>query len=166
MEAPLALVVCGVSGAGKTTIGRMLAERLGYAFLDADDFHPPGNVEKMARGEPLSEVDRTPWLDALAALLRERVATGAPVVLACSALRQAHRDRLGVDQRQIVTVFLEGSLPLIADRMARRAHEFMPASLLPSQFDVLEPPTDGIRVSVDGDPEAVCQRVIDAIREL
>jgi len=160
---PLALVVCGVSGAGKTTVGRMLAERLGYVFLDADDFHPPANVAKMARGEPLTDEDRGPWLDTLAGVLTERVAVGEPVVLACSALRQAHRDRLGVDQRRIVSVYLQGSQSLIADRIARREHGFMPTSLLQSQFDTLEPPTDGVCVSIDVDATAVCQRVIDAI---
>jgi carbohydrate kinase (thermoresistant glucokinase family) len=163
VAAPLALVVCGVSGAGKTTIGRMLADRLGWTFFDADDFHPPTSVAKMARGEPLSELDRGPWLDALAELLRARVDANEPVVLACSALRQTHRDRLGVDQCRILTVYLEGTLPLVADRVARRAHAFMPASLLQSQFAALEPPTNGIRVAVDADPATVCQRVMEAL---
>ena len=113
---------------------------------------------------PLSDADRAPWLNALAGWLRQKLQAGDCVVLACSALRQAHRDQLGVDQRRIVTVYLEGSPALIAARIAKRAHAFMPSSLLQSQFDALEPPTEGIRVAIDEDPDTVCQRVIDAMQ--
>jgi len=160
---PLTLVVCGVSGAGKTTIGQLVAARLGCTFLDADDFHPPANVAKMARGEPLSDADREPWLDVLAREIEQRMAVGQSVVLACSALRKSHRDRLGVDQQRIVSVFLEGNQGLVASRIATRAHAFMPTSLLQSQFDVLEAPADGIRVSIDADPATVCERIVDAL---
>jgi gluconokinase len=159
----LTLVVCGVSGAGKTTIGQMLAARLACTFLDADDFHPPANVAKMARGEPLADADREPWLDAIGQELEQRMAAGERVVLACSALRQAHRQRLGVDQKRVMTVFLDGSQSLIASRIATRAHAFMPASLLQSQFDALEPPADGIRVEIDADPATICERIIEML---
>jgi gluconokinase len=159
----LTLVVCGVSGAGKTTIGQLLAARLGCTFLDADDFHPPANVAKMARGEPLTDADREPWLDMLAREIGLRMAAGDRVVLACSALSKRHRDRLGVDQQRIVSVFLEGSQALIASRIAARSHAFMPASLLQSQFDALEVPEDGIRVSIDADAATVCERIIESL---
>ncbi|MEZ5559743.1 MAG: gluconokinase [Pseudomonadales bacterium] len=164
MEAPLVLVVCGVSGAGKTTIGRLLARRLGRAFLDADDFHPAANVEKMARGEPLTDDDRGPWLDTLRALIDRHVEAQQPAVLACSALKAAHRERLGIDQRRVVSVFLDGSQALIARRVAHREHAFMPASLLESQFEALEPPLGGIRVDIDSPAEDVVSRILQALQ--
>lgn len=163
MEEILALVVCGVSGAGKSTVGRLLARRLGWDFLDADDFHPPGNVQKMRRGEPLTDRDRGPWLDTLRRMIDRRVREGRPAVLACSALKASYRNRIGIDQRRVVSVFLAGSRDLIAARIARREHAFMPASLLDSQFDSLEPPSGGVRVPVDTEPEEVVERVLAAL---
>lgn len=164
MDSPLVLVVCGVSGAGKTTVGRLLARRLGRAFHDADDFHPPGNVARMRRGEPLTDEDRGPWLDALRRLIDHCLEANRMAVLACSALKAEHRRRLGIDQRRVVTVFLDGSRSLIAARVAARNHNFMPASLLDSQFDALEPPGDGIRVPIDAPPDRVVERIVDALR--
>ena len=155
------LVVCGVSGAGKTTVGRLLAERLGVPFLDADDHHPPENVERMRSGRPLSDANRQPWLDRLARLLEDHAGSGA--VLACSALKRAYRDRLGVDQRGIVTVFLEGDRATIAERLSGRRHAFMPAALLDSQFAALEPPSGGIRVRVQDSPETICRTILDEL---
>jgi len=163
MEAPVVLVVCGVSGAGKTTVGSLLAKRLERDFFDADDFHPPGNVEKMRRGEPLDDADRAPWLDALRDLIECCVRQGRPAVLACSALKAAYRDRLGIDQRRVVSVFLHGPEALIATRIAGRDHGFMPASLLRSQFEALEAPAGGIHVDVDAAPDAVVARIVAAI---
>lgn len=142
-------------------MGRLLAARLGVPFLDADDHHPPANVERMRAGEPLSDADREPWLDRLADRLEDHRDSGA--VLACSALKDAYRERLGVDQREIVSVFLAGDRATIAERLARRRHAFMPPALLDSQFEALEPPAGGIRVAVDGDPEAVCAAVLAAL---
>jgi len=162
METIVALVVCGVSGAGKTTVGSLLAQRLGWAFFDADDFHPPANVEKMRREEPLTDADRGPWLDALRTLIERAEDEGRPLVLACSALKATHRERLGIDQCRVVSVFLDGPKQLIAERIADRAHTFMPASLLDSQFEALEPPAGGIRVTIDAPVGVIVDRILAA----
>lgn len=166
MEAPVALIVCGVSGAGKSTVGRLLAQRLGRDFHDADDFHPPANVEKMRRGEPLTDADRSPWLDALRELIERTAREGRRCVIACSALKTAHRDRLGVDQRRVLSVFLDGPRDLIATRIAAREHPFMSPTLLDSQFDALEPPSDGIRVAIEASPDAVVAQIVVALSRL
>ncbi|MDZ7685560.1 MAG: gluconokinase [Gammaproteobacteria bacterium] len=153
-------VVCGVSGAGKTTVGRLLAQRIDARFVDADDYHPPANVEKMRRGEPLEDGDREPWLTRLADLLDDLRSNGDDAVLACSALKRAHRERLGIDQREIVSVFLGGGADLIMERISRRDHEFMPPELLASQFEALEPPAGGICVSIEGEPEEVTDSIL------
>ncbi len=158
------VIVCGVSGAGKTTVGRLLAERLGCTFLDADDFHPPANIAKMAAGIPLNDDDREPWIARLASLLGDYRAANRDLVLACSALRRAHRQRLGVDQRHVITALLTGSPHLIAARLAQRRHAFMPASLLDSQLLALEPPTGGIVVDVSGTAEAVADAILEKLR--
>ena len=147
------VVVMGVSGCGKSTVGEALAESLGWRFLDADDFHPPANVAKMAAGTPLVDEDRWPWLDRLAAEMRAINAGGGDAVLACSALRQAYRDRLAA-AGDVRFVHLAGDLPTIAARLASRQHRYMPQSLLASQFATLEPPADAIGVDVR-DPVAV-----------
>jgi len=147
------VVVMGVSGCGKSTVGEALAASLGWRFLDADDFHPPANVAKMAAGTPLVDEDRWPWLDRLAAEMRAINAGGGDAVLACSALRQAYRDRL-VAAGDVRFVHLAGDLPTIAARLASRQHRYMPQSLLASQFATLEPPADAIAVDVR-DPVAV-----------
>ena len=154
-------VLMGVSGSGKTTIGTALAERLGWPFLDGDDFHPPENVAKMSAGTPLTDEDRWPWLDRLNAELRAREAKGESAVLACSALRQAYRDRLARGLADWKLVFLHGSLELLQRRMKERKHRYMPASLLQSQFATLEPPADAIRIDVAGSLE----QSVEAIRE-
>jgi gluconokinase len=154
------LIVMGVTGSGKSTMGEALAQRLGWRFLDADDFHPEANVAKMAAGIPLTDDDRWPWLDRLAAILREADRAGTSVVLACSALRQAYRDRLA-GAGAVCFVHLAGDQATIAARLATRTHRYMPATLLASQFATLEPPADAIVVDVR-DPvaaqvETVCR---------
>jgi carbohydrate kinase (thermoresistant glucokinase family) len=129
------IVVMGVSGSGKTSVGGLLASRLGMEFLDADQLHPPGNKRKMAAGMPLDDDDRQPWL----ARIADRLQAGA-LVVACSALKRSHRDRLRLDAADIRFVYLRGSTELLRQRIARRSHEFMPASLLDSQLQTLEPP--------------------------
>lgn len=155
---PHAVVVMGVSGCGKSSVGEALARRLGARFVDADDFHPPANVDKMRRGIPLDDDDRAPWLARLNALLRDAVAQDESVVLACSALRQRYRDALADRLPALRVVHLSGSPALIAERLAARRHRYMPASLLQSQFDALEPPADAVIVDVAG----TIDQIVDA----
>ena len=153
------VVVMGVSGVGKTTIGRLVAERLGWRFIDADDHHPAANVAKMAAGIPLEDADRWPWLDALNQLLRKEKSA----VLACSALKESYRKRLLAGIAETRIVFLDGSKALIASRLAARKHRYMPASLLDSQFAALEPPVDAIRVDVAQPVEASVAAILGSL---
>ena len=143
------VVVMGVSGAGKSTIGKLLAFRLGCPFLDADEFHPPENVAKMTAGAPLTDSDRRPWLE----LLNRKLLKEKNAVLACSALKESYRQALAHGIADCRFVHLRGSLELIRARLAERKHRFMPASLLESQFAVLEPPKDAIDVDVNSSIE-------------
>jgi gluconokinase len=154
------VVVMGVAGAGKTTVGAALARRLGFPFLDADDYHPPENVAKMAAGIPLGDEDRRPWLD----LLNEKLRNGAPMVLACSALKESYRRRLleGIGGARIV--YLHGAFDLIAARLAERRHRYMPASLLESQFAALEPPGEAIAIDVAADPARCVDAIVAALQ--
>lgn len=161
--APLAVVVMGVSGCGKTVVGQALAERLGARFVDADDFHPPANVEKMRGGVPLTDADRSPWLERLNALLRHAGARGEPVVLACSALRQMYRDALSDRLPSLRFVHLSGSQSLIEQRLAARQHRYMPASLLASQFQLLEAPQGAIVLDIDRPVRALVDAAADAL---
>jgi carbohydrate kinase (thermoresistant glucokinase family) len=142
------VVVMGVSGSGKSVVGQALADDLGWPFFDADDFHPPENVAKMAAGTPLTDADRWPWLDRLAAEMGAIDKRGGNAVLACSALRQAYRDRIG-GAGDVRFVHLAGAYETIAARIAARKHAYMPASLLASQFAALEPPPEAITISVE-----------------
>ena len=156
----MVIVLMGVSGSGKTTIGKILAEKLGWTFLEGDDFHPPANVAKMRAGTPLTDADRAPWL----AALRERVdaacARGENIVLACSALKHAYRDYLEKHEPECVHyVYLHGSEELIRQRLAARKGHFMNPGLLHSQFETLEPPTDALRVDVSGTPEECADEI-------
>lgn len=141
------LVVMGVSGSGKSTVGEALARDLAWPFLDADAFHPPENVAKMAAGTPLTDEDRWPWLDRIAAELRAVLARGGHAVLACSALRAVYRERLA-RAGDVRFVHLRGDYDTIAARIAARRHRYMPASLLASQFATLEPPIDALDVDI------------------
>ena len=139
----------GVSGCGKTTVGRALAERLDATFLDADDFHPAASVEKMRAGTPLNDEDRTPWLATLNRELRERRLGGERVVLACSALKLRYREAITAQIVHVDWIFLDGSFEVIAERVRARANHYMPESLLRSQFEALERPDNAICISVE-----------------
>ena len=166
MERLAAIVVMGVSGSGKSHVGRLLAERLGWAFADADDFHPAANVAKMRSGVPLDDADRGPWLAALAGLLQAARADGQPLVLACSALKRAYRHRLGLPQPGIRLVHLTGPAVVLRKRIEQRAGHFMPATLLDSQLATLEPPSEDERplvVDVSESAENVVGRLTAAL---
>ena len=141
------VVVMGVSGCGKTTVGQALAEAVGWPFLDADDFHPRANVEKMRAGAPLTDDDRWPWLDRLTAELTAINARGGNAVLGCSALKQAYRDRLA-RAGDVRIVYLKGDRATIEPRITARAGHYMPPALLTSQFAALEEPANAIVVDI------------------
>ncbi|MDB5655616.1 MAG: carbohydrate kinase, thermoresistant glucokinase family [Tardiphaga sp.] len=158
-----ALVVMGVSGSGKSTIAQALAERLGWAFEDGDDFHPAANVAKMSAGRPLTDDDRWPWLRAIAAEIDRSSRNGGRIVIACSALKRAYRDVLVHGRDDIRIVYLDGSRELIAERMKSRKGHFMPTGLLDSQFATLQPPgsdENPIVVSIDASVEAIIDAII------
>jgi gluconokinase len=160
METPRTIMVMGVSGCGKSSVGEKVAQSLGGVFEDGDDFHPIANIEKMAGGNPLTDDDRAPWLD----ILRERIVANqsqpACYVLACSALKQSYRDRLRGDDspEDLVFIYLEGSKELIRQRMEARDH-FMPPAMLDSQFDTLEIPEDAIAINI----ELTLDEIVNAI---
>jgi gluconokinase len=160
---PTAIVVMGVSGSGKTTVGALLAGRLGWELADGDDFHPPANVEKMHAGTPLTDEDRWPWLRAIAAFIDECRTKSEHAVIACSALKRAYRAVLIGDAEDVRLVYLEGDHDLIARRQAARHDHFMPASLMASQFATLEPPGPDERpvtVSVAQPPGAIVDAIV------
>jgi gluconokinase len=136
------VVLMGVTGSGKTTVGRLLAEQLGWTFVEGDDFHPPENVAKMRRGEPLSDADRMPWLRVLRARIDALAAAGRSAVVTCSALRQAYRDALARGRPEVRFVWLTAAPELLRDRLAHRTGHFMPPALLESQLETLEAPAD------------------------
>ena len=152
------VIVMGVSGCGKSTVGALLAKRLGVEFLDADEFHPQQNVAKMAAGTPLADEDRWPWLERLNAELKKR----KDVVLACSALKESYRKVLAKDV-ECRFVHLRGPIELIRARMQARSHRYMPASLLESQFVTLESPVDAIDVDIAEPPERCVERIRAAL---
>ena len=153
------VLVMGVAGAGKTTLGALLARRLGWRFIDADDFHPRENVAKMKAGIPLEDADRWPWLAHLNKLLKEE----ENAVLACSALKQRYRDRLLQGVAQFAVVYLHGDAALIRSRAETRAHQYMPASLLESQLSALEPPEEAIAVDVAATPEDCVAEIVSRL---
>jgi len=163
-EEPCAIVVMGVSGAGKNTIAAMLAVRLGWAYEDADWFHRPSNVEKMHSGNALTDEDRWPWLQGIAACIDATREAGGHGVIACSALKRAYRDGLIGEQTDVRLVYIKGDRDLIARRTSlREGHHFMPASLLDSQFASLQEPGEDehpIVISIDASPHDIVEAVV------
>jgi gluconokinase len=163
---PPVVVVTGVAGSGKTTIGAMLAGKLGWPYAEADDFHPKANVEKMAAGHPLNDEDRWPWLEAIGRWMDARRAAREPGVVSCSALKHAYRDVLRRGRPEVRMVFLDGDRDTIERRLVARHGHFMKASMLDSQFADLEPPgpdEDVITVAVDQTPPEVVDEIMRAL---
>ena len=161
----LRIVLMGVAGCGKTSVGLALAERLGIPYRDGDDLHPATNVEMMRQGQPLTDADRWPWLDRVASLL----ATEAPVIIGCSALKRVYRDRIrGGAGGPVRFVHLDGSRALIAARMTARQGHYMPLSLLDSQFAALEPPglDEALRVSIDQPLGALVAQILADVERM
>ncbi|MFJ1872668.1 gluconokinase [Streptomyces chartreusis] len=164
MSTPHVVVVMGVAGTGKTTIGPLLAARLGVPYAEGDDFHPQANIAKMSAGVPLDDDDRWPWLDAIGTWAHERAGLGG--VVSCSALKRSYRDRLRAEAPGVVFVHLSGDRALIEDRMAHRQGHFMPTALLDSQFATLQPlqaDEAGVAVDVAGSPAEITRRAVEAL---
>lgn len=166
MERVEHLVVMGVSGAGKSTVAVRLAARLGRPMAEGDDFHPASNIAAMAAGRPLTDADRAPWLAAIRAWITEQDEAGRSTVVTCSALRHAYRDRLREGPGRVRFVHLVAAEPALATRLTERPGHFMPASLLDSQLDTLEPlepDEDGVVVATTGSPDETVRAVLDAL---
>jgi gluconokinase len=148
------VIIMGTTGAGKTTIGTMLATQLNWQFADADSFHPPANIEKMSHGIPLNDADRAPWLEAMRKAILEWIAAGKNVVLACSALKRAYRDELRPSP-EVRIVYLKGSYALFAERIRHRHGHFAGEQILAGQFTDLEEPEDAITVEAAQIPEQI-----------
>jgi gluconokinase len=149
------IILMGVSGSGKTTIGERLARALGWPFYDGDQFHPPANVAKMQQGRPLTDEDRWPWLRVLRAHIETWLQQDMSAVLACSALKQGYREYLILDADEVKLVYLKGEYDLIHERLAQRRGHFMPPGLLASQFAALEEPERGVIVDIVHPPETI-----------
>ncbi|MFD5497456.1 gluconokinase [Streptomyces sp. GDS52] len=167
MNTPHVVVVMGVAGTGKTTIGPLLATRFDVPYAEADDFHPESNIVKMSAGTPLTDEDRLPWLDAIGDWAHGRSGLGG--VVSCSALKRSYRDRLRAAAPGVVFVHLTGDRALIEDRMSHREGHFMPTALLDSQFATLQPlgkDEFGVAVDVSGSPEEIAEQAVTALSAL
>lgn len=153
-------IVMGVSGSGKTMVGRSLANQLGWDFYDADDFHPAANVAKMANGIPLDDSDRAPWLASLHDLISSSLNMDRPGVLACSALKERYRQRLMDDHDEVALVYLKGSFELIWSRMEKRTDHYMKPHMLKSQFEALEEPTNAFAVDIIEPVDDIVQEIL------
>lgn len=153
--------IMGVAGCGKSTIGTLLAEKRNIPFFDADDFHPPANIQKMSAGMPLTDEDRLPWLENIAHTARQHAGLQGAVI-ACSALKVQYRYILaaGLTPDQVCWVYLQGNMETIRQRMESRTDHFMPPGLLQSQFDTLEPPEDALAVDISASPETIVARIL------
>ncbi|HWA87663.1 MAG TPA: gluconokinase [Opitutus sp.] len=155
----MVILITGVAGSGKTTVGRQLAAALDWSFADADDFHSAANIAKMSAGHPLTDADRAPWLAALRAFIDERLARGENAVLACSALKSSYRDELVAGRGQIRLVYLRGSRALLLDRLRHRTGHYMKPAMLDSQLAALEPPADALALDIRHPPAALVEEI-------
>lgn len=165
--APIILIVMGVSGSGKTTVAALLAGRLHWSFQEGDALHPPANVDKMHHGVPLTDADRLPWLDSIAALVGRWTAEGVCGVITCSALKRAYRDRIRAGQSDVEFIYLRGARDLVSARITQRMGHFMPPSLLDSQFATLEEPGGDepvITVDIGGSPDEIVEAILTALQ--
>ena len=153
-------IVMGVSGCGKSSVGKRLAEHLGWDFYDADDFHPPANVAKMASGTPLDDSDRAPWLTALHDLISSSLKADQPGVLACSALKESYRQKLMNGNDGVQIVYLKGSYDLIWSRMEQRTDHYMKPHMLKSQFETLEEPTNALTIDISISLDDIVQEIL------
>ncbi|MEL6673495.1 MAG: gluconokinase [Bacteroidota bacterium] len=153
-------VLMGVSGAGKTFIGKKLSEKSGWPFFEGDDFHPKANVEKMRQGQPLNDEDRVPWLLELRKQIETQLENGTTSIIACSALKAAYREVLQRDDRRVRFILLHGAQELLAKRLAEREHAYMPSSLLPSQLETLEIPEDVLTLDVAEEADSLIEQVL------
>ena len=166
LHEPVALIVMGPSGVGKTTTAQGLASRLGWPYAEADEFHPKANIEKMESGHPLDDSDRAPWLAAIRDYITQKAEEGTSLVITCSALKVRYRDVLREAKAHVRFVALTGPIDVVDARMGYRTGHFMPKSLLKSQFDALEPLTkaeDGVVIEVDVSPEEVVDNTLKAL---
>jgi gluconokinase len=157
------IVLMGVTGSGKTTIGRLLAAKLGWRYFDADDFHPSANIEKMSAGKPLNDADRLPWLETLRTLVRESLDRNENSVLACSALKRTYRDYLLLDDR-VKLVYLKGNPQLIQSRLQQRQGHYMDPALLDSQFDILEEPDPETQIEITAGPDEIVRTIQERLQ--
>jgi carbohydrate kinase (thermoresistant glucokinase family) len=166
-DCPAFIIVMGVAGSGKTTVGKLLAERLQWQFVEGDRFHPQANIEKMRSGVALNDEDRLPWLRAIVAWMDSARSENVQAVIACSALKRSYRDILVRDRSQARFVFLKGSEETMAERLSARAHHFFPATLLRSQFEALEEPAteEAIVVSAELPPAKIVDEITGALPE-
>lgn len=154
------IIIMGVSGCGKTTIGKRLAHELNIPFYEGDAFHPPSNVEKMSGGSPLTDEDRKSWLAALANLINLTLESGEEGVLACSVLKKIYRDRLRANPENVQFIYLKGPYELIFSRIKERPSHYMPIDLLKSQFDDLQEPENALTIKIDQTPEEVISEIL------
>ena len=158
------VILMGVAGSGKTTVGTLLARRLGWRFIEADDFHSPQEIQHMLAGQPLSDDERQPWLAKLRWVLADCVARKENAVLACSALKESYRRQLTVDAEAVRFVYLKGDPAVMRQRLRSRSGHFFKENLLDSQYTTLEEPSDALTIDAGDEPERLVQRISDALR--
>ena len=158
------IILMGVTGAGKSTVGQMLGDELSWTYYDSDDFHPPANIEKIAEGISLTDEDRQPWLETLQKLIHSHIERQIPAIIRCSALKKSYRDYLRLNNPTLQFVYLHGEPALIRKRLANRIGHFMKGNLIQSQFDALEPPIDALTIDANVAPADIVQMIRENLR--